>query len=1216
MFYRHDTDHVLSYVSPQSEEFLGCSPEEAKRRWTEFVTDHPINEEGFKNTQQAIDTGEAQPPFPLQLKKATGEEIWVRVNEAPITENGETVGIVGSLTDITEQKEYEAKIEETNEKLTKAQEIAQLGYWEEDWETGEVYWSDQTYRIWGFDPEGTTITFEKIIERMHPEDVELFTKENQRTHEEHVPLDLQHRVVLPDRSIKWLNVFATVKKAEDGTPLSLEGTVQDITETKELEQLLQRTNRLAKVGSWEIDFSENDEGDVYWSEMTREMLEVDEDYQPTVEGSFSFFKPEDQERAREIFEEAVANGTSYDMEMKVQTAKGNERWIRNIGQPEFRDGECVRVYGSFQDIHERKTSELQLERRNEFIEKILNNLPIGISVHYIESGQNIWMNQKFSEIYGWPQEELPDVDTFFEKVFPDPEYREEIKSRVIADMESGDPERMQWSDLEITTKEGEKRFVDAKNIPLPEQNQMISSVVDITESKKHEQKLQESLELYEYVTKATDDVVYDWDIEKDILQWDDSFRDKFVYDVESGEYTIDYWAENVHPDDLSEAKSSLDDTLENTSESKWEKQYRFKKQDGTYAHVFERGFIIRDEEGHATRMIGSLQDITERIRYQEELEDLALVASKTTDIIIITDAKDRITWVNDAFEELTGYSYGEAIGKNPGKLLQGPKTDPATVQRIGKAVRNQESIQETVLNYTKSGDKYWLDLTIDPILDGEGNCEGFIAIEKDVTKQIKRQRELQESVERYDIVSKATSDTIWDLNLETDINRYNSNIYDMFGYEKQEVKNPAQWWREKIHPEDRDIVTTKMEQALEADFDRFQMEYRFQCADGSYKYIYDRAFIVHDEDGNPIRMIGAMQDVTQQREEQKWLQLFQSAIASTKESVAIIEAEPDESPGREILYVNEAFCSMTGYTQAEAKGETLAILNGPKTSQKERDKLSRAMKNWETEEAEFINYKKDGEEFWIRVSMTPVRGPNNSFSYWVCVGRDITERKQREKELQKSLKEKETLLLEIHHRVKNNLAVVSGMMQLQAFEEEDQQFKEKLFDGVVRIQTMSNIHELLYQSESFTDVAFHENLKKLTNQITDTFGKNVRVKTNFEFDEVHLNINQAIPCSLIVNEVITNVLKHAFGDQDEGEITISISEDDGKVYLQVTDDGIGEPPDLQEQRTAQSLGLKLIETLAQQLEADYEYRSLEDGAQFRLAFEKAQIKGSGSAHLV
>ncbi|MEL7833233.1 PAS domain-containing protein [Fodinibius sp. N2] len=498
MFYRHDTNHVLSYVSPQSKDFLGYPPEEAKQKWTEFATDHPINKKGFEYTQQAIYTGQTQPPFELQLQKKDGDIIWVLVNEAPIVEGGETVAIVGSLTDITDQKEYEKKIKETNKKLKAAQNIAKLGYWKLDLQTDEVYWSKQAYDIWEINPN-QPIDMDVILTHMHPNDRDAFIKENEKTLTNHQPLNFQHRILLPGKSYKWVEVMGTIETASDGTPISLEGTVQDITEKKELELLLNQTNRLARVGSWEIDLTKDKSKQVFWSEMTREILEVKPDYNPTLEKAIKFYEPNSRKRIQKSIDKAINEGIAFDLELLVKTATGNKRWVRSIGQPEFIDGECVRIYGSYQDIHDRKTSELELERRNEFIETTLNNLPIGIAVNQIDNGKKVLMNPQFSKIYGWPEKVLNDKDTFFEKVYPDGEYREQIKDQILTDIQSGDPERMQWSNIKITTQNGDQRIVNSKNIPLPDQNLMISTVVDVTAEKEAER---EKIQILERIDDA------------------------------------------------------------------------------------------------------------------------------------------------------------------------------------------------------------------------------------------------------------------------------------------------------------------------------------------------------------------------------------------------------------------------------------------------------------------------------------------------------------------------------------------------------------------------------------------------------------------------------------------------------------------------------------------------------------------------------------------
>ncbi|MEL7833231.1 PAS domain S-box protein [Fodinibius sp. Rm-B-1B1-1] len=862
------------------------------------------------------------------------------------------------------------------------------------------------------------------------------------------------------------------------------------------------------------------------------------------------------------------------------------------------------------DVTDRLKTERQLALSEQRFKSLVQNG--GDLIAILDREANFtYLSQTYVNVLGMHPEDYIGVNAY---QFVHPDDRARIQEHV-KNLDKND--RVEVAPYRFKNADGEWRWVETTYTSMfdnPAVEGFVANSRDVTEKIERKQKLQDSLELYEYVTKATDDVVYDWDIKKDTFEWDDSFHEKFILDINEDAYSIKDWADHVHPDDLQKTQESLNNFL-SSDRSKWEQEYRFKKNDGSYATVFERGFVIRDHSGNAIRMIGSLQDITERKKYEEKLEELALVASKTTDVIFMTDPNERITWVNDAFEKMTGYHFDEVIGKSPGNILTGPENQEQTLSRISKAFKNKKPLQEVVLNYSKTGDKYWFDLTLDPIFDNNGDCDGFIAIQKDVTEQIERQRELSESVERYEIVSKATSDTIWDLDLDKDTIEYNQNIYAMFGYEKQEVEEIGQWWRDKLHPDDRQQVLDTLEKAIENGTERLQLKYRFEAADGTYKHIYDRAFVVSDKNNNAIRVIGAMQDVTQQREEQKWLQLFESAVASTKESIAILEAQPSDLPGREILYVNDAFANMTGYPKDQAKGKTLKILTGPKTSTEEQNKLVQHMDRWESYEAELINYKKSGEEFWVRISMTPVKGPNQTH-YWVCVGRDITEQKKHENELRESLKEKETLLLEIHHRVKNNLAVISGMIQLQAYETENKKFSEQLFDSVARIQTMGSIHELLYQSESFSRLNFDENIQKLVSEISNTFQTDFDLTVDYNLQSVDLNINQAIPCSLIINEVITNILKHAFEEGDDGKMTVSVREKSQEVIVTVKDNGKGLPSNFNTMMTNKTLGLKLIDTLAQQLDADYAYNSLSNGTKFSLSFQKSEPKGIGSSHLM
>lgn len=362
-------------------------------------------------------------------------------------------------------------------------------------------------------------------------------------------------------------------------------------------------------------------------------------------------------------------------------------------------------------------------------------------------------------------------------------------------------------------------------------------------------------------------------------------------------------------------------------------------------------------------------------------------------------------------------------------------------------------------------------------------------------------------------------------------------------------------------------------------------------------------------EGRDARLILA-RDITDKLKEEERLKLLESVITNAKEYVIIQEPERTDLPGRKILYVNEAFTRITGYEADEVLGKTVHFLNGEKTSQNELNKLYDAMNNWEMCEVEFLNYKKDGTTFWARTSLVPVADGKGGYSHWVAIGRDISEQKRYESQLTESLKEKDVLLSEIHHRVKNNLAVVSGMMQLQVFEEENTLVQEKLNDSIFRIHTMATIHEILYQSGSFSKLHFSDIAEQLANKISSVTGIEKEIEVKINKASIQLNINQAIPASLILNEILTNAYKHAFKGRDKGIILIKISEKKNEILIKVEDNGVGISSD---RKNIKSLGLNIVEILTQQLHGKHKVYDTGSGTAFELSFSKSDAKGTGSA---
>ncbi len=204
------------------------------------------------------------------------------------------------------------------------------------------------------------------------------------------------------------------------------------------------------------------------------------------------------------------------------------------------------------------------------------------------------------------------------------------------------------------------------------------------------------------------------------------------------------------------------------------------------------------------------------------------------------------------------------------------------------------------------------------------------------------------------------------------------------------------------------------------------------------------------------------------------------------------------------------------------------------------------------------------------------------------------------------MREKETLLAEIHHRVKNNLAAVTGMLQLQLFQEEDEELSKKLIDSMMRIKSIANIHEQLYQSKSFSKIDLGKSLEPLASAVIETMKTDTEIDLKFDLIPVELSVSEAIPCSLIVNEVITNIVKHAFTRKKKGEIFIQLSSvGEDRIELKILDDGNGLPKNFPIEAD-KKLGMELIITLSEQIKADYEYSQDGHKTMFKMVFSVEQ----------
>jgi len=251
---------------------------------------------------------------------------------------------------------------------------------------------------------------------------------------------------------------------------------------------------------------------------------------------------------------------------------------------------------------------------------------------------------------------------------------------------------------------------------------------------------------------------------------------------------------------------------------------------------------------------------------------------------------------------------------------------------------------------------------------------------------------------------------------------------------------------------------------------------------------------------------------------------------------------------------------------------------------------------------ELEEYHKDGSTVWTEVRASFLRDASNKATAVIGVTRDITARKQAQEKLTASLKEKEVLLKEIHHRVKNNLQVISSLLSLQSQHITDKDSRAMFQESQSRVRAIALIHEKLYQSEDIAHIDIASYIQDLTALLFSTYTVRNAIKVDITITDIFLTITTAIPCGLIINELVSNALKHAFPKERDGTITVSMTPStNDSLILTVSDTGIGFPEEIDFRNTT-TLGMQLVITLVEQLEGTITLDRSEGRTTFTITF--------------
>ncbi|MBN2730975.1 MAG: PAS domain S-box protein [Balneolaceae bacterium] len=596
-----------------------------------------------------------------------------------------------------------------------------------------------------------------------------------------------------------------------------------------------------------------------------------------------------------------------------------------------------------------------------------------------------------------------------------------------------------------------------------------------------------------------------------------------------------------------------------------------------------------------------VRDITDRKKMLENLEKseqrFKSLFRHNPHSVYLMDLEGNYLDLNSKIEELTGYTKEEMLKMNFAPLIT-ERDLPKTQDNFEKAVSGEIREYE-ITCITKKGQEKPIHVTNFPMIIGD-EIVGVFGIAEDLTEKKEAERQRRESEQRFQSLFKHNPHPVYYFDLEGNFKEVNQKLVEFTGHSRDELLQLG--FEHFIDEDDLERTKEHFRRATEGGSGTYEISVWVQ--DGIKKEIRVTKFPMYVNE-EIVGVYGILQDITEQKKiarnlkesEERWHRLVEE---NPKPVQITIDGD--------IVFINEAGAKLYEAGSAEELiGKSVFEFTHPddiEEVKKRKNKLEKDIQVDRVHVNRIITCA--GNERFVEVhSVSIIYKGRRAIQTNIY---DITNRKKEEAIIQASLKEKQILLQEIHHRVKNNMAVISGLLELQAMNTENESLRSILKESKMRIYSMAMIHEKLYASKSLAAIKFDEYARELVEVIMRTMSDiNTEVAVRFRIGSGELNITQAIPCGLILNELVVNCYKHAFTKQKTGSILVGFLKDNDKVTISVEDNGKGLPGDFNIEQQ-QSLGMKIIRTLVKQLEGDIDIQSGQDqaGVCFIISFKEDQ----------
>lgn len=643
---------------------------------------------------------------------------------------------------------------------------------------------------------------------------------------------------------------------------------------------------------------------------------------------------------------------------------------------------------------------------------------------------------------------------------------------------------------------------------------------------------------------------------------------------------------------------------------------------GELMHALLHVSAHHNENGDLDSILAFIQNIDVRKQYIKHLEDRqkkyhqlfehASDAIALLDGDTIVDCNSLLTGLLDLQEKekiigqsILKFSFDEDLQNNIQSNL------------FNSAIKKAKAGKPQIFDWnfiSSSGQEKFVEISLRKLALEDGDY--VEAVIRDLTEREKARSQLKKEQKRLKNAQKLADIGWWHYHLEKDELSLSNVLYDILDIDEEQFGSDLESFKQIVHIDDQPKIGNIIERVKSeaGPTDYFLRIHRSDSDD--IMYTHGRATTKFDRHNNPVALSGVLQDITRYREAQNELnrqkELFESLFLDSPVAIAMINTDG------KIRKVNDSFEDLFGYTEKELMGEDLLEFQLPEDRKDKIDEFYEYLFQG-TPSLQYIQDRrltKHGDEKHLIIASVPVTvngEPIAAFDIYT----DITKLRKTEEELQKSLEEKEVLLSEIHHRVKNNLAIISGLLELEAMDwEEGTTIHNVLTESKLRIHSMASIHEQLYESKDFSNISIGRYISDLVDSISQTFEKDEKhIEINVSTDDILLNINQALPCALIINELVTHTYENTIKGETEESLDITFEKDEDTIKLTLDDGGPGLPDDF-EIMVQKSLGHRLVQQLVKQLDGDIEVNNHDGGTRYIITFQRDNKDGSAGNHII